>query len=324
MVYGHGKHFGLGILHLYDTQGFLHLTAILKFTSSVNTTGTFLLHSYEALQVELGLPGKLFHYDFKEWSHVMPCWLSQTWQFASKQQLKITTNIPSLAPQCKNDQFLMLKFWQHGYKGNQLEVLNKCRLWLQATTLADITDGQGREMLLPMLTGTNKIALPTRWQWPQQGRPSHKGWILWQEAITKCIPTYSNKLTYPLGMWTDSISDWHWQWNPLENRLAESMEKGWRIWLPQQNNRGNRLRCQPTELYTALNPHFECAVVELHNHKFFSGAAEPDNPYNNSRARILLLQLIPWNMHTGHLHHTKLQITANRSQVPYCMELVRR
>ncbi len=55
-------------------------------------------------------------------------------------------------------------------------------------------------------------------------------------------------------MWTDSISDWHWQWNPLENHLAESTEKGWRIWLPQQNNRGNQLRCQPTELYTTLTP----------------------------------------------------------------------
>ena len=130
------------------TIHFLHLMAILKFMSSVNTTGMFLLHLYEALQVELGLPGKLFHYDFKEWSHVTPCWLSQTWQFASKHQLKITTNIPPLALQCKNDQFLMLKFWQHGYKGNQLEVLNKCQLWLQATTLADITDGQGRDLLV--------------------------------------------------------------------------------------------------------------------------------------------------------------------------------
>jgi len=217
MVYGHGKHFGLGILHLYDTQGFLHLTEILKFMSLVNTTGTFLLHSYEALQVEMGLPGKLFYYDFKEWSHVMQCWLSQTWQYASKHQIKITTNIPSLAHQCNNNQFLMLKFWQHSYKGSQLEALNKCWLWLQVTTLADITDGQGRELLIPMLTGSNEIALPTRWQWLQQGQPPQKGWILWQEAITKCIPTCSNKLTYPLGPWTDSISDWQWQWNPLEN-----------------------------------------------------------------------------------------------------------
>jgi len=171
--------------------------------------------------VEMGLPGKLFHYNFKEWSHVMPCWLSQTWQYASKQQIKITTYIPSLAPQCNNDQFLMLKFWQHGYKGNQLEALNKCQLWLQVTTLADITDGQGTELLIPMLTGSNEIALPTWWQWPQQGWLSQKGWILWQEAIIKCMPTCSNKLTYPLGMWMDSISDWKWQWNPLENWLAE-------------------------------------------------------------------------------------------------------
>jgi len=142
MVYGHGQHFGLGIPHLYDTQGFLHLMAILKFMSSVNTTGTFLLHLYEALQVEMGLPGELFHYDFKEWSHVTQCWLSQTWQYASKHQIKITTNIPLLDPQCNNDQFLMLKFWHHGYKGSQREALNKCQLcWLQVTTFSQMDKG---------------------------------------------------------------------------------------------------------------------------------------------------------------------------------------
>jgi len=101
---------------------------------------------------------------------------------------------------------------------------------------------------------------------------------LWQEAITKCIPTCSNKLTYPLGMWMDSILDWHWQWNPLENCLAESTENGWRIWLPQQRNRGNRLRCQPTNLYMALNPHFEHAVVELHDQQVFFQGSRPGQP----------------------------------------------
>jgi len=58
--------------------------------------------------------------------------------------------------------------------------------------------------------------------------------MLWQEAINKCIPKCSNtKLTYPMGMWVDSLEDWKWQWNPLENQLAESTEQGWRIWLPQ-------------------------------------------------------------------------------------------
>jgi len=161
MVYRHGKHFGLGIPHLYDTQGFLHLMALLKFTSSANPTGTYLLHLCETLQVEMGLPGEIFHYDFKEWSQATPCWLSQTWQYMSEQKITITTNIPSLSPQCINDQFLMLKFRQHGYKGIQLAMLNKCRLWLKVTTLADITDGQGKELLTPMLMKSNEIALPT-------------------------------------------------------------------------------------------------------------------------------------------------------------------
>jgi len=148
----------------------------------------------------------------------MPCWLSQTWQYVSEQNIKITTNIPMLAPQCINDQFLMLMFWQHGYKGTQLALLNKCQLWLKVITLADITNGQGRELLTLMLMGSNEIVLPTCWQWLQQRRPSQKGWSLWCKAITTCILTCSNtKLTYPLGMWTDSLADWKWQWNPLEN-----------------------------------------------------------------------------------------------------------
>ncbi len=31
MVHGHADHFGLAIPHLYDSQGFSHLSALLKF-----------------------------------------------------------------------------------------------------------------------------------------------------------------------------------------------------------------------------------------------------------------------------------------------------
>jgi len=157
-----------------------------------------------------------------------------------------------------------------GYKGTQLALLNKCRLWLKVTTLADITDGQGRELLTLMLLGVPKIEVPKRWHWPQQGRPTQTGWMLWQEALNKCIPKCSNTLTYPMGMWVDSLKDWKWQWNPLENRLAESTEQGWRIWLPQRQSRCNRLKCHPTNLYTNLNLQYQRAVVEIHESQVFS------------------------------------------------------
>jgi len=184
--------------------------------SSDNTTGTFLLHLHKVLQVDMDLPGKSFHYDIKDWNHGMPCWLSQTWQYVSEQKIKITTNIPMLAPQCINDQFLMLKFWQHRYKGTQLELLNKCWLWLQVITLADIMNGQGMELLTPMLMGSNEIALPSWWWWPQKGWPSQKGWTCGKKQQPNAslpVPT-QNQLTHwecgqtPFQIWNGNGTPW--------------------------------------------------------------------------------------------------------------------
>jgi len=68
MVYGHNDHHGLGVPHLYDTQGYRHLQALMQFGSSPGTTGTLLQHSYEALQLEIGLPGEIFQYCYTDWA----------------------------------------------------------------------------------------------------------------------------------------------------------------------------------------------------------------------------------------------------------------
>jgi len=57
MVYGHESHHGLGITHLYNKQGFLHILALMKFSTQKGIMDNLLNHSYEALQVELGLLG---------------------------------------------------------------------------------------------------------------------------------------------------------------------------------------------------------------------------------------------------------------------------
>jgi hypothetical protein len=42
---------------------------------------------------------------------------------------------------------LMEAFMHNGYKGKELRELNKCRLYLQCTNLADITNGKGNKIL---------------------------------------------------------------------------------------------------------------------------------------------------------------------------------
>jgi len=71
MVYGHESHHGLGITHLYNKQGFLHILALMKFPMQPGITGELLNHSYKATQVELGLRGENFQYPYKDWGQTI-------------------------------------------------------------------------------------------------------------------------------------------------------------------------------------------------------------------------------------------------------------
>jgi len=127
MAYGHFDQFGLAIPHLYDSQGFLHLSALLKFGSSDCTMGQLIRQSYETLQIELGLPGEILINKHSDWSIVCtPTWLTHTWQYTSEYRWEITTGLPSLPLKCNCDKYLMEIFWNHGYRGHQLTTLNHC------------------------------------------------------------------------------------------------------------------------------------------------------------------------------------------------------
>jgi len=127
MLYGHADHFGLAIPNLYDSQGFLHLLALLKFGAAPCTTGQLLRQSYESLQIELGLPGEVLTKPFSSWAILCTkSWLTHTWQYASENGWEIVTGLPSLLPKCEKDQFLMELFWIKGYCAQQLTDLNHC------------------------------------------------------------------------------------------------------------------------------------------------------------------------------------------------------
>jgi len=215
MVYGHNDHHGLGIPHLYDTQGYCHLLAVMRFGSSPGTTGTLIQHSYEALQLELGLPGEIFQYCYTDWAACCTkTWLTHTWQYCTENGIVVHMGIASLQLQCKSDQFLNQAFWNHGYCSKQLALLNQCRIWLQVTTLADLVDGHGTSLLLPLLAGIKTSFNPTPYKWPQQGQLPTYAWLLWQDAIQQTFPTRTgNQLAIPLGPWLPSIVMHQWFWN---------------------------------------------------------------------------------------------------------------
>eukprot|EP00957_Ditylum_brightwellii_P106981 8162511-Ditylum_brightwellii.AAC.1 len=86
--------------------------------------------------------------------------------------------------------------------------INRVRLYLGVTTIADIASNEGSHVLSWALTGTKK-ATPTI-PWPHQHHPTDTSWSIWRGFLQKSLttlPSYicSNKhwrLSTPLGDWT--------------------------------------------------------------------------------------------------------------------------
>jgi hypothetical protein len=99
---------------------------------------------------------------------------------------------------------LMEAFTQNGYKGKALRGLNKCRLYLQCTNLADITNGKGNKILAAAIQCHRSALIEQKqYEWPIQPAPNQLQKLLWRKALHKCFTLHhrTNVLRQPLGTW---------------------------------------------------------------------------------------------------------------------------
>jgi len=104
----------------------------------------------------------------------------------------------------------------------KLEHLNACRMYLQVTTLAEITDHSGTELLPNVFLTANQTApaglagiSSSKLKWPTVHCPSTACWRLWTTTLQTIYTgsTKGTRLTVPLGPWTahyDTVRFWHW------------------------------------------------------------------------------------------------------------------
>eukprot|EP00957_Ditylum_brightwellii_P174449 13282226-Ditylum_brightwellii.AAC.1 len=76
----------------------------------------------------------------------------------------------------------MVTFANAGYKGKELDLLNHCHLFLQATMLADMTLGSGRYMVADTFKGI-KIQTHSGIEWSCKSQPSQAYWMTWEVAV---------------------------------------------------------------------------------------------------------------------------------------------
>ncbi len=252
VLYGPKKFQGMGIMHPFYTQELSHLALCLHEGESDTITGELLRASMEQLQLELGTPGHLMQLDFSTLGKLATdCWIKTVWEFAWKHEIEIIDTGPSLELYRWNDQFLMEEFARQGWKGHELKKLNECRMYLEVTTLAEITSVDGKNIKEMSWTGKKDKNKCNQYQWPRSP-PSlpARHWQIWRKALRECfihpMKTDARELQMPLGDWEkDVTATWQWFYSDEDDSLYKREGLLWYEFRPQQRRR----RRQPDRQY---------------------------------------------------------------------------
>jgi len=151
------SHQGLAIPNLFTEQTIAHITTLLRYGSQEeDPTGRLLQANLEAFRLEMGLSGQLFGPP----EEVIPClthsWIAHMWTQCRKLDIDIMMDVKDFELPRHNDKELMRLFLQHGARGPELAMLNRCRMYLQAVYLLDICNGLGMAIDPQYWTGDQK------------------------------------------------------------------------------------------------------------------------------------------------------------------------
>jgi len=158
-------------------------------------------------------------------------WLTRIRQTMNDHHITIEFDAWTIPPLRCNDIFLMEAMSELGLTKPQLGRINACRMYLQVTTLAEVTNHTGTSLLPQVLKLPKESAPQGLWtistsklNWPNVHLPTPQSWKLWNKTICALFtgnPT-GMKLNNQLGAWTSDyhrIREWHWRLSPLGSLL---------------------------------------------------------------------------------------------------------
>jgi len=213
---------GIDLCNLIYEQGTQQILILLRHLRAKTPLGNAIEGLIRTYQVWAGVPHHvLLKTEAYEW--IPNHWLSHLRKTMHTHQIQIVYNSWTHPPLRQNDHFLMSDFADLHLPRHKLEKLNACRMHMQVTTLAEITDHTGMNILPQALLtpravspkGLNNISLSTL-QWPMVAEPSLTCWRLWTTTI-RTLYTGSkngNCLQQPLGPWLAEYAQhrfWHWR-----------------------------------------------------------------------------------------------------------------
>ena len=137
-----------------------------------------------------------------------------------------TPGIPEL--QRQHDQYLMdMVLSNPKWKPAHIKRINWCHLYLNVTTLSDITNVQGNQIDPGIYNGNlDSVQAKYTWQCVNQKKPNNSSWKVWRQfcrSFSTPAPCHRYRLHQPLGDWIIPESQMRRQWpywyDPIQQLL---------------------------------------------------------------------------------------------------------
>ncbi len=204
---------GLGLTHLYFEQS-IHQVRLFIGLSRVTSELLTLFH--------IGLDYFRLHAGRESCPFSQPTdlpYLNRDWFSSILAALTTThtsfntTNPEYFKPKCRNDRCLMDVFLDAKIPPKQLQACNRCRLYIQAITISDITEPTGTR--IERAFARCEQIIPSKLRWPYQMAPSKKDLKIWKRVLLRTLAGSDRfwSLKIPLGKWYDDITRHHRQWD---------------------------------------------------------------------------------------------------------------
>jgi len=201
MVHGLWQWGGLNIPNLFMEQTMKHIHTMLKFGGNMmDMTGFLLQASCKAFQLKAGLSGPILDFPEAVYSYITPTWERQMWESCWLHQIQVLGENTDYTLPRQNDVELMRLFIRTGYWNTDLNMLDRCQMYLHVVFLSEVCEAMGQKMeqhLWKQLHITESA-----FHWPKVPKPTPMEWRLWQQAIQQATSVGWNlMLPLPLGKW---------------------------------------------------------------------------------------------------------------------------
>ncbi len=205
---------GIGLCNLIHEQFTQQIIILICHLHAATTLGRTMETMIRSYQLWAGLRQSIL-WDTQPCPWIPDWWLSHLRATMRSLQIQLRYAAWTVLPSRIGDRYLMEDFLDQNLPRYKLERLNACRMYLQVTTLSEIMDNTGAE-LLPQILSRKNNAIPaglaeissSTLHWPHVNLLSPACWKLWTTTICSIYTgdTRGTCLSTPLGAWTETHS----------------------------------------------------------------------------------------------------------------------